>query len=62
MEMWPIPDFDDKHNEAGTVAAAFKAQDAARAVVAAYDRALNDPQAKIPTALHMAIEAARRVC
>ena len=38
-----------------------EARDALAAVVVAYDAALADPQAKMPTTLHAAIENARRV-
>ena len=38
-----------------------EARDALEAVVVAYDAALADPQAKMPTTLHAAIENARRV-
>ena len=38
-----------------------QARDALAAIVAAYDAALADPQAKMPTTLHAAIENARRV-
>lgn len=35
---------------------------ALRAVVSAYDKALQDEESKLPTYLHLALEMARRSC